>query len=85
MLAEIGTPLIGKKSDRRRVWHFMERGRRPRKRRDPEPRRDRQTGNQKKMRSAMFVWKKGIARLKFARLVDDAEDELAPQSFEHLR
>ena len=28
----------GKKSDRRRGWHFMERGRRPRKRRDPEGR-----------------------------------------------
>ena len=28
----------GKKSDRRRVWHFMERECRPRKRRDPEPR-----------------------------------------------
>ena len=28
----------GKKSDRRRVWHFMERERLPRKRRGPEPR-----------------------------------------------
>ena len=29
----------GKKSDRRRFWHFMERGRRPRKRGDPKGRR----------------------------------------------
>ena len=30
---------VGKKSDRRRVWHFMERERRPRERHDPEGRR----------------------------------------------
>ena len=41
----------GKKSEKRRAKHFMERGRRPRKRRDPKPRRDRQTGNQKKRAS----------------------------------
>ena len=29
-----------KKSDRRRVWHLMERERRPHNRRDPKPRRD---------------------------------------------
>ena len=29
----------GKKSDGRRVWHLMERGRRPRERSDPEGRR----------------------------------------------
>ena len=31
--------VVGKKSDRRRVWHFMEREDCPRKRRDPKPRR----------------------------------------------
>ena len=38
----------GKKSDRRRVWHFMERRRRPHNPRDPKPRRDRQNGTKKK-------------------------------------
>ena len=37
----------GKKSDRRRVWHFMERVRRPRKRRDAKPRSVVDFGNYK--------------------------------------
>ena len=37
--AQANNRASGKKSDRRRVWHSMERGRRPRERGDPEGRR----------------------------------------------